>query len=76
MPGGQYLVSWTDNGGGGGTDGNGSHVRAAIMSGTASTNVSATSSSIPAPQATRRSAVTVLADGRILVVWTDAGRTG
>jgi hypothetical protein len=75
LPGGQYFVSWTDNGAATETDGFGSHIRGAIMSGTGGTNVSGDfiiNSSVSGDQ--RESAVTVLADGRILAVWTDAGQ--
>src|SRR5262245_7297302 len=75
LPGGQYFVSWTDNGSATETDGSGSHIRGAIMSGTGGTNVSGDfiiNSSTTGDQ--RESAVTVLADGRILAVWTDAGQ--
>jgi RTX calcium-binding nonapeptide repeat (4 copies) len=76
LPGAQYFVSWTDNGSATETDGSGSHIRGAIMSGTGGTNVSGDfiiNSSTTGDQ--RESAVTVLADGRILAVWTDAGQS-
>ena len=75
LPGAQYFVSWTDNGSATETDGSGSHIRGAIMSGTSGTNVSGDfiiNSSASGDQ--RESAVTMLADGRILAVWTDGGQ--
>ena len=74
LPDAQYFVAWRDSGVAGETDGSGSHIRGAIMSGTGSnlsgdfvinTSTSGNQSEVD---------VTVLADGRILAVWTDEGQ--
>jgi Ca2+-binding RTX toxin-like protein len=72
LPDGNLFVAWTDSGGGGESDGSLSHVRAKIISGVTGGFLSdefiVNSTVVDAQQ---NPAVTVLADGRVMVAWED-----
>jgi len=75
LPNGQYIVVWRDAGGtgAGNTDGSGSHIRGAIMSGNGAAVSGEFIINTTANGNQGEPAVACLADGRVIVTWTDAG---
>ena len=76
LPNGQYFVVWRDSGGTGAgqTDGSGSHIRGAIMSGNGTAVSGQFIINTTANGNQGEPAVARLADGRVIVTWTDSGQ--
>jgi Ca2+-binding RTX toxin-like protein len=70
MPNGQYFVAWRDSSA---ADGSGSHIRGAIMSGNGTPVSGQFIINTTSNGSQGEPAVTRLADGRLVVVWTDFG---
>jgi Ca2+-binding RTX toxin-like protein len=75
LPNGQYIVVWRDAGGtgAGNTDGSGSHIRGAIMSGNGAAVSGEFIINTTANGNQGEPSVARLADGRVIVTWTDSG---
>jgi Ca2+-binding RTX toxin-like protein len=78
LPNGQYIVVWRDAGGtgAGNTDGSGSHIRGAIMSGNGTAVSGEFIINTTANGDQGEPAVARLVDGRVIVTWTDSSMSG